>query len=269
MKTDKTVVFLISLASIVLILASIMYYLDLKDSRPTFDIGLYHEQRGLFGDVSAVESLTGQKVELHYYRSAPQMIQAASAGLLDAYTCSAFDMLRLSFPVKAISAVDAEYYLIGRKMGTTPRIGVSETIISNLLYSQLNHPVFKNAKADMYSYEDLSSYLREGIVDMAVIRSSKKHRSDKEALKDLNFDKNLGLHIFAKMSDSGYTKDMFVVDSKLLYKYDGLARAIFESSALPHELPPQKEIETIVNYLFKENYISNRPSYYDLIHTDE
>ncbi len=258
MKASKTLVLLI----FVFIISATALALTLSEQKRAdvpFTIAITKAHAKRFEHYKALSTKVSTEVILDVYENESDLMKAVYGGTVDAYSINVFAYLEqfADLPYgKAILGLPADYYLITKQAGEVnrPQIGIfDETLAFYLLHG---------AKYATISYSETSERLQalnDGFIDFAIVSSS--DYDEKQAI------------VVKKMSDLGYTEDLFVLTRPWLDKdtemglniVQNLANILTEETNAPDETMLMKAMSE----LFKDEKIPTRYYYKDLVYFDQ
>ncbi len=258
MKASKTLVLLL----IVIIISTTAIALTLSDQKKAdvpFTIAITKAHAKRFEHYKALSTKVNTEVILDIYENESDLMKAVYSGTVDAYSINVFAYLEQFADLpkgKAILGLPTDYYLITKQVGEVnrPQIGVfDETLSFYLLHG---------AKYATISYSETSERLQalnDGFIDFAIVSST-------------DYDAQQAI-VVKKMSDLGYTEDLFVLTRPWIDKdsetelniIQNLTNIMTEETKAPDETMLMKAMSE----LFKDEKIPTRYYYKDLVYYDQ
>lgn len=258
MKTPKILlllifVFIISAAAIALMLS------DQKKSDAPFTIAITKAHAKRFEHYKALSTKVNTEIILDVYENESDLMKAVYSGSVDAYSINVFAYLEQFADLPkgmAILGLPTDYYLITKQAGEVdrPQIGVfDETLSFYLLHG---------AKYATISYSETSERLQalnDGFIDYAIVSST-------------DYDAKQAI-VVKKMSDLGYTEDLFVLTRPWIDKDSEMGLNIIQNitNILTEETkaPDETILMKAMSELFKDEKIPTRYYYKDLVYFDQ
>jgi hypothetical protein len=258
MKASKTMVLII----VVLIISSTAIARTLSDQKKAempFTIAITKAHAKRFEHYKALSTKVNTEVILDIYENESDLMKAVYSGTVDAYSINVFAYLEQFADLpkgKAILGLSNDYYLITKQTGEIdrPQIGVfDETLSFYLLHG---------TKYATITYSETSERLQalnDGFIDFAIVSSA-------------DYDENQAI-IVKKMSDLGYTEDLFVLTRPWIDKDVELGLNIVQNltNILTEETnaPDETILMKAMSELFKDEKIPTRYYYEDLVYFDQ
>lgn len=240
-----------------------------------FTIAVTESQSALFHNLDQLSSDLSTKVVLKKYANEFELMKAVYSGQVDAYSINLFRYIETYSKLpsgKAIIGIPTDYYLVASQVVvnmpdyvdkltstedsrgkiTRPKIGIFESVISEQLLS--------GSRYSSISYSDSKERLKalnDTIIDYAIIREDYYDQTQYSILK--------------KLSDFGYTQDVFVlsktwIDNDIEAQLD-IVTSIINTFTTPVSAPKEDEVMKAMTLLFNSERIQTRYYYKDLVYT--
>jgi hypothetical protein len=258
MKASKTLALII----LVFIISATAITLTLKDQKKAdipFTIAITKAHAKHFENFRSLATKVNTEVILDIYDNESDLMKAVYSGSVDAYSINTFAYLEQFADLpsgKAILGLPSDYYLITKQTGEIdrPQIGVFDDILSFYLLQGEKYATITYTN----SLERIQA-LNDGFIDFAIVSSA-------------DYDAQQAI-IVKKMSDLGYTEDLFVLTRSWIEKdsemslniVQNLTNILTEATKAPDETILMKAMSD----LFKDEKIPTRYYYKDLVYYDQ
>lgn len=272
---SKKNTFIIVLILALGVFAIFINLLTYKMESSAFTIGVTESKSDLFYDLDRLSSDLSNKVVLKTYISESELMKAVYSGQVDAYPINLFSYIESFSKLpsgKAIIGIPSDYYLIAsyekinmpdyvdkltltedsRGKISRPKIGVFESVISEQLLDGI--------RFSSMTYSDSKERLKalnDSIIDYAIVRDD-YYDSDQYA-------------IIKKISDIGYTQDVFVLSKEWIDKdieeHLNIVSSIINVISTKVTSPDEDQVIRAMTYLFNSERLQTRYYYKDLVYS--
>lgn len=243
-----------------LTLSVIAIFLSIYNSvneRNDFVIALTPEFRSLMSQTNTLSEQLERPVKVVVLENENELIKSVYSGEVDAYVTNSFFYIEQYAKLngaRAVFGIPSDYFLVSlmNSDSTHQRVGVFDTFIPKLL---IGNETYTNVFIPD-SHKRITA-LNEDFVSHIIL-----HESSLDVTKH---------KIVEKMSNRGYTQDLFILTSEWI-EYDQahnhvLLELLQNALSKPLVKPIESEILSAMTFLFRLEFIPTRYYYKDLVYS--